>query len=227
MNRKLVLAAVVLGGLTVASLGLPISNWVHEFSLFLQNTGFEGRVAFLASYFVVTIFPLPLFPFTVLAGFVYGFRDGYLMTMPVALLGSAIGVVLGGSILKQSVRDYVSKRPAWAAVVAAMCAASTRAVVLARLAPTMPFSIQNYVLGAVGVSLKPMLVGTLIAIQPILGTGLYIGGLITNMAEMHATGASSEISNLRLFMLVVGGCALFSLVGWLSLVAKRALADFK
>jgi len=226
MNRKLVVAALVLGSLTLLSIGLPVAEWVQSFSMYLRETGTAGRVAFLGVYVVVTVFPLPLFPFTVLAGFVYGMQVGYMLTLPVALLGSGVGVVLGASVLKKSVMDYVAKKPAWSAVVGALCGASTRAVILARLAPTMPFSVQNYVLGAVGVSLRPMLVGTLIAVQPILATGLYIGVVITDLAEMNNMSSSDDLSRLRVMMMCLGGVALITLVGWLSSVAKRSIREF-
>ena len=137
MNRKLLFAGVVLGGLTLLSIALPVGEWIRSLAQFLRDAGFEGKIAFVAVFFVVTVIPLPLFPFTVLAGFVYGFKQGYLLTLPVTLVGSGCAAVLGSSWLRESVRLYVEKRPGWAAVVRALRVASIRAVVLARLAPTM------------------------------------------------------------------------------------------
>ena len=55
------------------------------------------------------------------------------------------------------------------------------------MAPVLPFGLQNYALGAVGVRMRDQFWGTLVGMQPALWVALYIGQTVSDVAQLGDT----------------------------------------
>ena len=216
-------------GVLVVALGFiawryPVIEWLLQFVNWLSGQGTMGMFLFGVAYFFAGMLMLPMFPIGVLAGMAYGLTGGILVLTPGAVLGATLGGWLGSTILRTRVLAYVETRPAWRAVCGALSEKGLRAVVLNRLAPVLPFGLQNYLLGAVGVKPMAHCIGTLIGMQPALWVALYIGTLATSLAEAQAQLSGGILAGPRVYLLLAGAIAVTTLAVWLGRVARRALS---
>jgi uncharacterized membrane protein YdjX (TVP38/TMEM64 family) len=227
LGAKSIVFLTLLIGLSVAVVTLPVTDYILACVRWVSALGTVGMALFALLYFVAGLVMLPMLPIGVLAGMAYGFTTGFLILLPTALASAVLATLLGRTVFRETVDRYVSRRPRWQAVCEAMSSQGIRAVMLNRLAPVLPFGLQNYALGAVGVSLKSQLFGTLIGMQPALWVALYLGAAVTDFAHAKAQFGMSMYSGPRVYLLIGGGVALLLLVLWLGRVAHRATMDQK
>lgn len=216
-------AAVLLAAVAFLIWRYPVVDLLLEFVNWLGGQGTAGMVFFGFAYFTAGMIMLPMFPIGVLAGMTYGLAGGLIVLVPGAVVGATLAGWLGSSIFREPVLTFVRSRPAWRAVCDELSDKGLRAVVLNRLAPVLPFGLQNYLLGAVGVKPLDHCLGTLIGMQPALLCALYLGTLASSLAEAQAQIGANALSGPRLYLLVAGGVAVVTLAVWLGRVARSAL----
>ena len=187
----------------------------------LRGQGPLGALLFSVGYFVAGMIALPLFPLTVIAGLVYGFGVGFVLLCPAAAAAAVLAGGLGGAWFRAPVLRFVRERPTVRAVFGALSDKGVRAVVLNRMAPVLPFALQNYALGAIGVRWQAMLVGTLVGMQPVIWAALYLGVIVGDLNAARAAIADGG-GHLRLGLSFAGLAALVVLVVWLGRVARKA-----
>ncbi len=217
-NRSKWLLAIPLLAVLVASLFIDVRALAAEGVLYLREAGTVGMVVFFFVYVLATIVVVPMFFLTVTAGMVYGTAVGLALTLPAAMLGGVLAVLLARTILAGRVVRMIERRPVLRAIREEVANKELRAVILSRLAPWAPFSVQNYVLGASGVRPKAMAIGTLIGILPAQILALQLGTIVEDFTRLDEA-ASDE----RRILLIVGLVAVGAIVAWLSRVARRAL----
>ena len=215
-------ALLLLGGLSFV---LPLREWLVEVVVVLQGMGRGGQALFLFLYLLGSLLMVPLFPLNVIGGVVFGVGWGFVLLLPLAVLGSVLAVWLGARWFQAPLLRAVARRPAWRAICQALEQQGFRAVILARLSPVMPFSLQNYVLGASGVRPWQMALGTALGLLPAQFAALYVGTLVTDLAQLHHQLQQGPPPLLRWALMGLGLLALSLLVLWLGRVAQRALQN--
>ena len=186
-----------------------------------RGFGLHGQSLCGVGYFLAGMVMLPLFPIGVLTGMVYGAVTGIFILLPGALLASILATVMGRTFLKEPVLRLVTPHPGWSAVCEALSQNGLRAVVLNRMAPVLPFGLQNYALGAVGVRMRDQFWGTLVGMQPALWVALYIGQTVSDVAQL-GDALEGRMSTPQLVLLLVGCAAVCVLFVWLVRAAGRA-----
>jgi len=216
--------------LFLAFLGVSAVLWLGQGRLidaflvaidWLRGQGAMGAALFGVGYFVAGLVALPMFPLGVFGGLVYGFEVGFVVLLPGAVLSAGLAGWLGGTWFRAGVLAFVGRRPTWRAVFTEVSEKGTRAVILNRLAPVLPFGVQNYALGAMGVRPKALVVGTLVGMQPAIWMALYLGVMVGDLSQAKAAITDGG-GDLRLYLSVGGLVALTVLVVWLGRVARRA-----
>jgi uncharacterized membrane protein YdjX (TVP38/TMEM64 family) len=148
-------------------------NWITDHSLdalsalsgMVASAGLGGAVALALSFAFgsLVLAPRPVLSFV--AGLSYGFAG-----LPLALLSATLGAALAFWISRRFARPlvarFVATRPKMLAVTRAVDQEGWRAVLLMRLGPVVPSSLQSYLFGATRVALWPYLAATLIGISP-------------------------------------------------------------
>lgn len=185
---------------------------------YLRDAGPVGMVLFFVAYVVACVLVVPMFIGTVVAGMVYGPAIGLALTLPAAALGGVLCVLLARTILAGYVERLLERRPVLRTIATEVADKQLRAVLLSRLAPWAPFSIQNYVLGASGVGPKAMVLGTVIGILPAQLLALQLGSLVEDITRLDEAAGSDE----RRVLLVIGLAATGVIVVWLSRRIKQA-----
>lgn len=167
------LALIVAGLATVvaAYLLLPVQDWAEAFRGWLEELGAIGWVAFVLIYAAATLALVPGSLLTVAGGLAFG-----LWAFPLVIAGATLGAALAFLAGRHLVRDRVSARieanRRMRAIDAAIAEEGWKVVGLLRLSPAVPFSIQNWILGATRVDFWPYLAATFVGIMP--GTLLYV-----------------------------------------------------
>ncbi len=168
------------------------------------------------------LFFLPIFPLGVIAGMIFGIGTGYLVVLPGVLLGAYIAGWLGNTWLRAPTQRWIRRHHIGAKLDTALAQEGIRFVVLVRLVPILPFSVQNYVCGALGIKPRQVLIGTLVGMQPALFTALYLGHLVTDFAQLREEIMRSPFSGLRLLLLVGGFIALLIMGLWLKNTLQKS-----
>ncbi|MEE2788867.1 MAG: VTT domain-containing protein [Myxococcota bacterium] len=219
-------AAIVAGaGLAVLVLmmQLPVAEWVLLSVDWFRRQGPSGIVIFACGYALAGLLLLPIFPLTFLSGMIFGWAHGVIAVLPAAVLSATVAGWLGHRWLRNYVLGYLEKKPVWMAVCLALSDHGFKAVALNRMAPLLPFGIQNYGLGAVGVRPAAHFWGTLVGIQPAMWVALYLGTVAHSIAQARqAIAGDGALTGPRLYLLIIGGVAVMGLLVWLGRVALRA-----
>jgi uncharacterized membrane protein YdjX (TVP38/TMEM64 family) len=218
MSRNGWIFVAVIVVMTAASLLLPVRDWMMEVVVWLRAQGDPGMWAFAVFYAVASVIMLPMFPLGVLAGMVYGVATGWLLLVPGLLLGSALAVVLGRTLLRATLLKMMKRRPKWRAVFDTFSERGFRVVALARMVPVMPFGVQNYLLGASGVSVRDMVTGTAVAMQPAIFLALYLGTMIEDLSQLD----SPRYLWSKLLVMAVGVVAILVFAWWVRRILRKA-----
>ncbi len=193
------------------------SSWIRD----LWMLGRSSPELYGLVVLVAALFFLPIFPLGVVAGMIFGIGTGYIVMLPGVLVGAYIAGWLGNTWLRTPTRRWMRRHHQGERLDTAFAQQGIRFVVLVRLVPVLPFSVQNYVCGALGVRPRDVLTGTLLGVQPALITALYLGHLITDFSQLREEIMRSPFSGLRLVLLIAGLIALIILGLWLKHVIQK------
>ena len=208
--------------IAVAATQLPIIDWILLSVDWFRARGATGLLVFSCIYAAAGLVLLPIFPLTFLAGVIFGWQGG-LAVLPAAVFSATVAGWLGHRWLRMPVLNLLKKKPVWYAVCRALAGHGFKAVALNRMAPLLPFGIQNYGLGAVGVRPIAHFWGTLIGIQPAMWVALYLGTVAHSIAQARLAMSNGDVfTGPRLYLLILGAVAVFLLFLWLGRVALRA-----
>jgi uncharacterized membrane protein YdjX (TVP38/TMEM64 family) len=205
----------------------PTGTWIQAFSKTIAGMGAWGPVLCFSVVLLVCVAMLPLFPCIVACGVIFGFVPGVVVVMPAALLGALISAVMGRTVLREQVLESMKSRPRWQAVIHRFQERGFVLVILARCVPALPFGMQNCALGAIGISLSSVFLGTLVGMAPAISAGLYIGHTIGDVGQLQEGVHQGEFDVLKTALLVLGGLAIAALFWWTNRIMRAAVSDGK
>jgi len=172
-KRWLLIAAAIL--LVVAFFVLPVEQWIKQFTSSVQQLGALGIALYIIVYALMTMLLLPGSPLTLAAGLVYGVGTGFVVVLSGAVLG-ALGAFL---VARYVARDWAAAKledsPRFKAIDRAIAHESWKVVLLTRLSPLMPFSLQNVFYGVTEIRFWDYAWATIIGIMPGILLYVYIG----------------------------------------------------
>lgn len=135
--------------------------------------GWWGPVIFIAVYAVLSLLPVPLGLFTVLAGAVFGGVWGVVVVWVGAMLGSLAGFFLARSTIRPVIEPLIEKHKG--KVWQYLEGTGVFPVLAIRLMPVAPFMAINYVAGATGIPLTSYTIGTALGILPAVALYVQVG----------------------------------------------------
>ena len=177
-----------------AGMVLPIRNWVHSFTDWIQALGPIGIIAFAVAYVVAVLLILPTWILTLSAGVAYGLW-GIPLVVVSATFGAAFAFLVARGALRERVRAWAQKKPLLQALDKVAKVEGWKVVGLLRLSPVVPFTLQNYAFGATDIPFWHFVVPTFFGIIP--GTSLYV--YIGTLGRAAATNDDLKTSQLVLF----------------------------
>ncbi|MEE3329077.1 MAG: TVP38/TMEM64 family protein, partial [Myxococcota bacterium] len=181
-RRRVVLSVLGLAILAFLYANLPLSEWMTNFDLYVANLGPTGPPLYGAGFAISVALFLPVLPFSLGAGALFGFWTG----LTVALFGTTGGATLSFLLSRTLLRDQVEKRMAHHPTFHALDRAITRSggqiVFLTRLAPIFPFSIINMAYGLTGVRPQTYVIATGLGMIPTSAVFVFLGATAADLA---------------------------------------------
>lgn len=201
---------------------LPIGDWLHSFQTWVQAYGPVGWVIFVVVYALTAFFLIPASILSIGAGVAYGLW-GFPLVVIGASLGSALSFLAARYVFHDRVQEKITHYPRFRAVNEAIRDEGWKVVILLRLSPALPFSLQNWFLGLTPVGFWPSQIATFFGIMP--GTLLYIW--VSSLGGEAAAGnLSSDTSLARYLVLGLGLLATLVVTVVITRKAQQKLREF-
>lgn len=172
-------ALVVFATMGFLAFSVPPQQWHSLLNKLLNNQGWLASLALLGVYILAVIFLLPLSPFAIAAGLFFGFWQGALVALIAINTGALVSFLITRHWLKRwfltSFRSWQPKHHTTTGSLGLLTSNDIRIISLLRLNPLVPFSLHNYLYGAVKTRLRPYLWGTFLGSAPFTLLLVYFG----------------------------------------------------
>jgi uncharacterized membrane protein YdjX (TVP38/TMEM64 family) len=216
---KWILLVLIVIALSIASVVLPVKDWIRSFIDWVQQLGPIGVIVFIAAYALATVLFLPGWIFTVGAGLVYGVIGGTLVALTGAVIGATLAFIIARYLLRKHIETYTKRNPRFKAIDDAIGRNGWKIIGLLRLSPLIPFNLSNYFYGITSVSLKAYVAVSAIGMIP--GTLLY--AYLGAIGKAGISGEKTQHSVAQYVLLGVGLVATIAVTVLVSRIAQNAL----
>jgi pyruvate/2-oxoglutarate dehydrogenase complex dihydrolipoamide dehydrogenase (E3) component/uncharacterized membrane protein YdjX (TVP38/TMEM64 family) len=224
-KSRIVVALAALVAVVVAARALHADRLLLDFVAWVRGAGAAGMVAFAVTYVVATVLFLPGLILTLGAGFAYGVAVGVPLVWVSANLGAVAAFLLGRTVLRDTIARRVEANPRFAAIDRAVAREGLKIVLLTRLSPVFPFNLLNYAYGLTRVSLRDYAIGSLVGMLPASILFVYVGSLVTNLADLSAGGSAGGGGTAQRVFFFAGLGVAGLVVAVVTRVARRALDE--
>jgi uncharacterized membrane protein YdjX (TVP38/TMEM64 family) len=205
-------ALPILGSLSVVAIGPFAAVW-------LRAQGPAGVVIFTVVFILLGLFSLaPTYSTSLIAGWTFGFRAGFVAVMIGTVGGAVAGYVAARRLAADRVAATFAEHPKWElirrALVDETVVKTLWLVFLLRLSPVLPFGTTNVLMATTGVKLSLYVIGTMLGLAPRLG-----------LVALAAAGAERlDFNTAESWYLLAGGLvATAVLILVLAILGRRAV----
>ncbi|MGC9551895.1 TVP38/TMEM64 family protein [Vibrio metoecus] len=181
-----------------------LQNWIAGF-------GFWGYFVFVATFVFACVFLLPGSAFTIVAGIVFGPIKGGILALFSATLGAVAAFVVARFLLRNTIMKKFGDNPIFKKIDDGVAQNGTSFLILTRLVPVFPFSLQNYAYGLTSLNLCTYAIVSLLTMAP----GAFI------FAYMAGDIATNGVSAMLLVKFAAAGLVLFGMSLIPKYIAKK------
>lgn len=195
-----------------------MTEFADAFAELTHSYGFLGIVFFVAIFIGVVLLFIPITPFSLAAGAIYGWWG-----IPIAYAGAVLGALVAFWIARgfghKHVRRLCEKRPIARAIMQVMVSGGFRLVLLVRLSGMLPFAVQNYSFGITGVNWRDYLVASMIGLIPGAVIKVWIGKVGMDVLQ----GGDTIADRLQTYSLIIAVVLTLIMVAYIGTLAVREL----
>ena len=172
---RLLVAVAVLGILILVASQLGVfdllqggtlTERVERLDTMFQSLGAWAPGVFILIWIVACVLMLPGLPVTIAGGLVFGAVWGSVWTTVGANLGAAAAFLVGRYAARGMVQGWIEKNASLRKIDEGVRQQGWRMLMITRLVPIFPFSIQNYVYGLTDIPFRTYVLVTLPTIIP-------------------------------------------------------------
>ncbi|WP_413112008.1 TVP38/TMEM64 family protein [Thaumasiovibrio sp. DFM-14] len=185
-----------------------LQNWIAGF-------GPMGYAVFVLVYIVSCIFLLPGSALTIVAGIAFGPIAGGIIALLAATAGATAAFVVGRFLLRNLILNKFGDNPIFKKIDDGVAENGASFLILTRLVPVFPFSLQNYAYGLTGLNLGTYVIVSLVTMAP----GAFI------FAYMAGDIATNGVSAMLLVKFAAAGLVLFGMSLIPKYIAKKKGID--
>ena len=153
-----------------------LRDWIEGF-------GVVAPAIFVALYAVAVVAFLPATPFTLLAGLVFGAAWGTLWAWTGAVLGSTLAFLMGRYAARGLVEKWKENNERVRRLDDGVEEHGWRMLLITRLVPVFPFSLQNYAYGLTNVRFPTYVLVSALCVVPGVITYTFAGGSLAAAQE--------------------------------------------
>lgn len=166
---------------------LPIVGLITFGAKAVHGQGLWGALATFAAVYALTLLLFPIIPLIVACGWLYGVA-GALLSLPAAVASAATSFTVARALGKSAAARALLQSPRAAALADLAAEGGIKTVALVRLAPILPFTPSNAVLGLTAMRLSDISLGTFLGMAPGIVLYSWAGSLLPS-AEAIESGA--------------------------------------
>jgi uncharacterized membrane protein YdjX (TVP38/TMEM64 family) len=149
-------------------------SWLETYLQQLGHLGFTGGVLFAVTFGLLSLFGLPLVPFAIAAGMLFGLGGGLAGLVAGSTLGAALGFLISRYLARDRFARVLLKHPKFAPIDRAIAREGWKIVGLLRMCP-IPFGLSNYCYGLTSVRFHHYLLATFFGMLPGETVFVYLG----------------------------------------------------
>ena len=169
-----------------------LQEWIAGF-------GAMGYVVYALVYIFACVLMLPGSALTIVAGIAFGPVAGGLLALLAATLGATAAFVVARFLLRDAILSRFGNNPIFKKIDDGVAQNGTSFLILTRLVPVFPFSLQNFAYGLTGINLMTYSLVSMVTMAP----GAFI------FAYMAGDIATNGVSPMLLVKFAAAGLALF------------------
>ena len=193
------------------------AQFAERFAELTASFGAIGLLFFVVVYILVVLLFLPITPFSMAAGAIFGWWG-----IPIAYFSAVVGSIIAFLIARGFGKDYAEKicekRPIVGALERVVVKGGFRLVLLIRLSGVLPFAVQNYAFGLTALSRSSYIGASLIGLLPGAIIKVWIGK--TGMDVLAGDLFSNWVSTAGLAFALVATILMLVYIG---VLAKKEL----
>jgi uncharacterized membrane protein YdjX (TVP38/TMEM64 family) len=201
----------------------PVEQGLLSLVEWIKGQGVFGYIVYILVYIVAAVIFFPGSIITLGAGFAWGLFVGSILVSIASLLGATVAFLVGRYIARDWVAKKIANNESFKRIDRAVAGKGFKIVLLTRLSPIIPFTLQNYGYGLTGVSLKDYFFASWIGMIPGTIMYVYIGSLITEITQI-ASGQTTVVPGQKIFYFI-GLAVTLAVSVYVASVAKKALAE--
>lgn len=190
----------------------------------VEQQGSMAAVLFIVIMALVVLFLLPGIFFTTGAGYVFGIGLGTLYVVVGTTLGASVAFLIARYLFGERAKRFVLSRSKVGAISNEMTKHDFKVVLLTRLIPFFPGKLSNYFFGLTEFRFGAYSIATLIGLIPFSLHNVYLGSLISDLAELHEGGLTRSPVQWALYGF--GFVMTIVAIWFFNRIAKRALSSF-
>lgn len=186
-----------------------VNYYMKEFFAWMNEYHLRGMIAFSVLYIILALVLFPVVILALAAGYIYsdiyglgpGMCIAWSLVFACAFTSAVITMPLGRYVFRNFLLESISKNPNYLAIEEASNEYGFTLVLLYRLAPFLPFSPFNYIVGITSISYRDYMLATL-GIIPGIFTEVYVG---TSISSLHDAWNGTLQGGSFTLGLIIGG----------------------
>jgi uncharacterized membrane protein YdjX (TVP38/TMEM64 family) len=188
----------------------------------IEQQGNIAALLFIVMMALTVFFCLPGVFFTTGAGYVFGIVAGTIYVVIGTTLGASLAFLVARYLFGARARQYVMSKSTLNLVNKEMTKHDFKVVLLTRLIPFFPGKLSNYFFGLTDFRFSAYALATLVGLIPFSLHNVYVGSLISDLAELREGGLTRSPVQWALYGF--GFIATIVAILFFQRLAKRALS---
>ena len=194
-----------------------MTQWLEAYLQSLGNLGFPGAVLFVLSFAGLSLLGLPLIPFAVAGGLLFGMAGGLAGVIAGSTLGATLGFFFSRYVARERVARLLSRNPKFALIDRAIQREGWKIVGLLRMCP-FPFGLSNYAYGLTNIPFRHYIAATMVGMLPGETVFVCLGAAGKQIGDFKGSPASHALT-------AFGVLALFGALAMLRRMVQKRM-DF-
>lgn len=175
---------------------------VPKIKMWVASFGRTAPLVYIGLYLVSTVFFLPGFPVTVLAGFVFGPLWGVFYASVASVISISAAFLTARYVARSIVEGWVKDNPQFQKIDAQVEEQGWRILMFTRLVPIFPFNLQNYAYGLTSIRFSTYVLVSTIFMLP--GTAVFVqlgGAFVSGEGDVWKTLLYLGIAGVLMLLL--------------------------
>ena len=197
---RLTALLVILAALVTAAWLLPIEQMMLDVQAWVEQNPRWSLLAVFGFLVVGILIMLPASLMMMLAGFLFGLTQGFLVVWLATFFASTAAFLIGRTLGRPWVSRRIAQQARFQAIDRAVRRKGFFVVFLTRLILLLPFPALNYSHGLTDVRLRDYIAGTMLGMVPAILLFVYLGTLASDVADIVHGRVTLEGAQWALFI---------------------------